>query len=228
VDAATGGTYGRKAQVVESGSSRDGGRIVSPGSYRLRVIAKRSAIGLGVCLKPESINELGCKESEMTTSDQIRILTVDDHLLLLEGLAAVIRSQPDMVLMGQASTCRDAIQKFRELQPDITLMDLRLPDMDGIDALVAIQTQFPKARIIVMTTFEGDAPVQRALRAGARSYIRKNMPPREIADAIRQVHAGKKRAPAEVSGNLTEPLRREGLTDYEADNPRIGQQSAHL
>jgi DNA-binding NarL/FixJ family response regulator len=172
---------------------------------------------MGACLKLESINALGCKESEMTTSDQIRILTVDNHPLLLEGLAAVIRSQPDMVLIGQASSCGDAIQKFRELQPHITLMDLRLPDMDGIDALSAIQTQFPEARIIVMTTFDGDGPVQRALEVGARSYIRKNMPPREIADAIRQVHAGKKRAPAEVAANLAEPLREEGLIDYEAD-----------
>jgi DNA-binding NarL/FixJ family response regulator len=175
---------------------------------------------MGACLKPESINALGCQESEMTTSDQIRILTIDNHPLLLEGLAAVIRSQPDMVLIGQASSCRDAIQKFPELQPDITLMDLRLPDMDGIDALIAIQTQFPEARIIVMTTFEGEDPVQHALQAGARSYIRKNMPPREIADAIRQVHAGKKRAPAEVAANLAEPLREEGLTDYEADGLR--------
>jgi DNA-binding NarL/FixJ family response regulator len=175
---------------------------------------------MGACLKPESINALGCQESEMTTSDQIRILTVDNHPLLLEGLAAVIRSQPDMVLIGQASSCRDATQKFPELQPDITLMDLRLPDMDGIDALIAIQTQFPEARIIVMTTFEGEDPVQHALQAGARSYIRKNMPPREIADAIRQVHAGKKRAPAEVAANLAEPLREEGLTDYEADGLR--------
>ncbi len=118
---------------------------------------------------------------------------------------------------GQASSCRDAIQKFRELQPDITLMDLRLPDMDGIDALIAFQTQFPEARIIVMTTFEGDGPVQRALQAGAWSYVRKNMSPREITDAIRQVHAGKKRAPAVVAANSAEPLHEEGLTDYEAD-----------
>jgi len=148
-------------------------------------------------------------------------LTVDNHPLLLEGLAAVIRSQPDMVLIGQASSCREAMQKFRELQPDITLMDLRLPDMDGIDALIAIQTRFPGARIIVMATFEGDGPVRHALQAGARSYIRKNMPPREIADAIRQVHAGRRRAPAEVAANLAEPLR-EGRTDYEADGHTAG------
>jgi len=153
----------------------------------------------------------------MTTPDQIRILTVDHHPLLLEGLAAVIRSQPDMVLIGQASSCRDAIQKFHDLQPDITLMDLRLPDIDGVDALIAIQTQFPEARIIVMTTFEGDGPVQRALQAGARSYIRKNMAPREIVDAIRQVHAGEKRAPAKLAANVAEPLREEGLTDLEVD-----------
>ncbi|MGA8689925.1 MAG: response regulator transcription factor [Methyloceanibacter sp.] len=153
----------------------------------------------------------------MTTSAQIRILTVDDHPLLLEGLAAIIQNQPDMVLVGQASNCRDAIQQFRKLRPDVTLMDLRLPDMCGIDGMIAIQTQFPEARIIMMTTFEGDGPVRRALEAGARSYILKNMPPREIVDAIRQVHAGKKRVPAEIAAQIAEHVGDEKLTNREVD-----------
>lgn len=153
----------------------------------------------------------------MATSAQIRILTVDDHPLLLEGLAAVIQSQPDMVLAGQALNCRDAIQQFRKLRPDVTLMDVRLPDMSGIDAMIAIQAQFPEARIIMMTTFEGDGPVQHALQAGARSYILKNMPPREIAEVIRQVHAGNKRVPAEIAATMAEHLGDERLTDREID-----------
>jgi DNA-binding NarL/FixJ family response regulator len=153
----------------------------------------------------------------MATSAQIRILTVDDHPLLLEGLAVVIGNQPDMVLIGQASNCREAIQQFRRLQPDVTLMDLRLPDMSGIDALIAIQAQFPDARIIMMTTFEGDGPVQSALQAGACSYILKNMPPREIVDVIRKVHAGKKCVPAEIAATAAERLGDEVLTVREVD-----------
>ena len=153
----------------------------------------------------------------MTASAQIRILAVDDHPLLLEGLAAVIQSQPDMVLVGQASNCRDAIQQFRKLRPDITLMDLRLPDMSGIDAMIAIQSQFPEARVIIVTTFEGDGPVEQAMRAGARSYVLKNMPPREIADVIRRVHAGNKHVPAEIAAKMAEHLGDERLTDREVD-----------
>jgi len=148
---------------------------------------------------------------------QIRILTVDDHPLLLEGLAAVIQSQPDMVLAGQALNCRDAIQQFRKLQPDITLMNVRLPDMSGIDAMTAIQAQFPEARIIMMTTFESDGPVQHALQAGARSYILKNMPPREIAEIVRQVHAGNRRVPAEIASKMAEHLGDERLTEREIE-----------
>lgn len=153
----------------------------------------------------------------MTASAQIRILAVDDHPLLLEGLAAVIQSQPDMVLVGQASNCRDAIQQFRKLRPDITLMDLRLPDMSGIDAMIAIQSQFPEARVIIVTTFEGDGPVEQAMRAGARSYVLKNMPPRVIADVIRRVHAGNKHVPAEIAAKMAEHLGDERLTDREVD-----------
>jgi len=155
------------------------------------------------------------RRAKMTTPAQIRILTVDNHPLLLEGLAVVIQSQPDMVLVGQASNGHDAIQQFGKLRPDVVLMDLKLPDMSGIDGMIAIQAQFPEARIIAMTTFEGDGPIERALQAGARSYILKNMPPREIAEVIRHVHAGHKRFPSEIAAKMAEHLGEEKLTDRE-------------
>jgi DNA-binding NarL/FixJ family response regulator len=164
--------------------------------------------------RPEPARGTG---GEMTTSTaSIRVMTVDDHPLLLEGLGMVIRTQPDMCLAGQASNCCEAIQQFSKLRPDVTLMDLMLPDMSGIDGMIAIQTQFPQARIIIMTTFEGDAPVGRALRAGAHSYILKSMPPAGIIDAIRQVHAGKKSVPEEIAAKVVAHLGDEKLTDREA------------
>src|SRR5262249_52260006 len=145
----------------------------------------------------------------------IRILSVDDHPLLQEGIAAMIRSQPDMELVGEARSGRDALQRFRETTPDVTLMDLRLPDMNGIDAIIAIRAEFPEARFVVLTTFEGDAEIQRALAAGARGYLLKSMPPRELLDGIRQVYAGKKRIPPEIAAKLAEHLSDESLTDRE-------------
>lgn len=158
-------------------------------------------------------------EAEPTQADQlkIRILSVDDHPLLREGIAAIINSQPDMSLVAEASSCSEAVQRFRELRPDVTLMDLRLPDASGIDALIAIRTEFSDARIIMLTTFEGDVEIQRALEAGARAYMLKNMPPRELVEVIRQVHAGKKRIPAEVASHLAEHLSDEPLTTREID-----------
>ncbi|HEY0728425.1 MAG TPA: response regulator transcription factor, partial [Pyrinomonadaceae bacterium] len=128
-------------------------------------------------------------------STPIRIFSVDDHPLLREGIAALVNNQPDMVIAGEAATGAEALQLFRKLQPDVTLLDLRLPDTNGIDILIAIRTEFPEARIIMLTTFEGDVEIHRALQAGARGYLLKNMPPSELLEVIRQVHAGKKRIP---------------------------------
>jgi DNA-binding NarL/FixJ family response regulator len=153
----------------------------------------------------------------MSALAEIRVFSVDDHPLLHEGLATVIRNQPDMVLAGEASTGREAISRFREYTPDITLMDLRLPDMSGIDAMMAIMSEFPEARVIILTTFAGDVEIQRALEAGARAYVLKSTPPKELVEVIRQVHAGKKRIPAEIAAHLAEHYSDEGLTVREIE-----------
>jgi DNA-binding NarL/FixJ family response regulator len=153
----------------------------------------------------------------MSEKAPIRVFSVDDHPLLQEGLAAIINNQPDMLLVADARTGGEGIQKFRELKPDITLMDLRLPDISGIDALIAIRAEFPEAQIIVLTTFEGDVEIRRALEAGARGYLLKSMPPRELVDVIRQVHAGKKRVQARVASLLAEHMGEEALTPREME-----------
>lgn len=142
---------------------------------------------------------------------------MDDHPLLREGIATIINSQSDMVMVSQASGGNEAIKYYREHRPDITLMDLRLPDLSGIDAMIAIRAEFPEARIIMLTTFEGDVEIQRALEAGARGYLLKNMPPSELVQVIRQVHAGKKRVPPEVAARLAEHMSEEDLTARELE-----------
>lgn len=146
---------------------------------------------------------------------RIRVLTADDHPLLREGIAAIINNQPDMILVSQANDGREAIQMHREHRPDVTLMDLRLPDMSGIESMIAIRAEAPDARIIILSTFDGDVEIQRALQAGANGYLLKSLPQKQLVEAIRQVHAGKRRIPPELAAQLAEHLGEEDLSERE-------------
>lgn len=151
----------------------------------------------------------------MVDAHSIRVLSVDDHPLIREGVGSIINGQADMSLAGAASNGREGIEAFRALRPDVTLMDLRLPDLSGLDVTIAIRSEFPDARIIVLTTLEGDIETQRVLKAGSRGYLLKSMPPQQMLDAIRQVHAGKKYIPPEIAAGLAEHLGDEALSERE-------------
>ena len=153
----------------------------------------------------------------MNDQTPIRVLSVDDHPLLREGIATLLNNQPDICVVGEASSGREALERFRELHPDITLMDVRLPDMSGIDAMIAIRKEFSEARVIMLTTSEGDVEIQRALAGGARGYMLKSMPPKDLVEAIRQVHAGKKRIPPTIAAHLAEHYSDEALTAREIE-----------
>jgi DNA-binding NarL/FixJ family response regulator len=154
-------------------------------------------------------------------SSLIRILAVDDHPLLRNGVVGLVTDQPDMKLVAEASNGLEAIQQFRIHRPDITLMDLQMPEMNGIDAIIAIRGEFPEARIIVLTTYTGDVQVLRALKAGARAYLLKNLLHKELLETIRSVHAGRKAISPEVSSQLAEHVTDDALTPAEINVLRL-------
>ena len=156
-----------------------------------------------------------------TGPNLIRILAVDDHPMLREGIASLVASQSDMELVAEASTGREALEQFRNHRPDLTLMDLQMPDMDGIEAMVAIRDEFPEARIIVLTTYKGDVQVLRALKAGARAYLLKGLLRKELLETIRAVHRGEKHIPPEVAAVLADHVVDEALTSREIDVLRL-------
>ena len=151
----------------------------------------------------------------MSDTDRIRIVCADDHPIVRQGIGGLIATEPDMVLVGEAVNGREAIQQFRAHRPDITLMDLQMPEMGGLDAIIAIRGEFPDARIIVLTTYTGDAQALRALKAGARGYLLKNSLHEELLDTIRAVHAGRKALSTEVSFGLAEHATDDALTPAE-------------
>ena len=151
----------------------------------------------------------------------IRILAVDDHVLLRKGIALILASQPDMTLVAEASNGSEAVEQYRAHQPDITLMDLQMPEMNGLDATIAIRAEFPDARIIMLTTYAGDMQVLRAMKVGARGYLLKTLLDKELLEAIRAVHAGKKMLSAEASFELAEHSTSEALTPGEIDVLRL-------
>jgi len=156
-----------------------------------------------------------------TKANPIRILTVDDHPLLRGGLAALLAGEPDMELVAECSNGKQAIQQFRTHRPDITLMDLQMPEMSGLDAIIAIRGEFPDARIIVLTTYAGDVQALRALQAGARAYLLKNLVHKELLDTIRAVHAGKKAISPPVSDEIAGHATDDALTKAEIDVLRL-------
>jgi DNA-binding NarL/FixJ family response regulator len=154
-------------------------------------------------------------------SNPIRIMAVDDHPLLLQGLATIVGDQPDMLIVAQASNGREAIQQFRSHHPDVTLMDLQMPEMSGLDAIIAIRDEFPEAKVIVLTTYTGDIQVLRAMKAGARGYLLKSLLHTELLTTIRAVHAGKKTLSAEATYSLADHAGDDALTPGEVEVLRL-------
>src|SRR5215467_4462504 len=153
----------------------------------------------------------------MQTTKKIRILTVDDHPILREGIASIIHGEKDMIVVGEASNGREAIEIFQSKRPDVTLMDLQMPDLNGIDAIATIRQQYPEARIIVLTTYEGDVLARRALKAGATGYILKDMIRTELLEAIRVVHLGRKFIPPKIAAELVEHYAEDDLSEREIE-----------
>jgi DNA-binding NarL/FixJ family response regulator len=157
------------------------------------------------------------EEKVSSMSEAIRIMIVEDHAIVRQGLVALLRTVPDFTIVGEAADGRQAIAMFRLHQPDITLMDLRLPQLNGVEAITAIRADFPQARIIVLTTFDGDEDIYRALQAGARGYLLKGMTTDELVEAIRSVHGGKSRIPGPVAERLAERMGAPTLTARETE-----------
>jgi DNA-binding NarL/FixJ family response regulator len=154
---------------------------------------------------------------DVSSQSPIRVFSVDDHPTLRAGIGAIVNHQPDMELIAGAANAHEGIQMFRELRPDVTLMDVRLPDLSGIEALIAIRSEFPDARILMLTTFYGDFDIQRSLRAGAAGYLLKSTPGKELVTAIRSVHQGRKYVPQEIATHLAEHLDSEPLSPREIE-----------
>lgn len=150
-------------------------------------------------------------------ASRIQILAVDDHPLLRGGVAALIAAESDMVLVGEASSGQEAIQEFRRLKPDVTLMDVQMPNVDGIDAIIAIRSGFPSARIIVLTTYEGDFLAKRALKAGAQAYVLKSLVRKDLLDTIRLVHRGARRVDPEIAEQIANSMSDEALSEREIE-----------
>jgi len=153
----------------------------------------------------------------MNAGNRIRILSVDDHPVLRDGIAAIVAGEPDMIMVAEAGNGREAVEQFRAHRPDVTLMDLIMPGMSGTEAIAAIRADFPDARIIVLSTYQGDAQALRALKAGASGYLLKSMARKELAETIRSVHAGRKKIPPEIAVAMAEHHTDDALTEREIE-----------